>query len=79
MHNAGLFASKIVAECYSDVVHIAMEGLKELGVAVLLSSRVDLRSAEDHDGKRTLRTVDGRRVGAELVVRLHSFPFLSFN
>ncbi|KAG9125991.1 hypothetical protein FRC07_005299 [Ceratobasidium sp. 392] len=46
----------------------AMEGLKELGVTVLLSSRVDLRSAEDHDGKRTLRTVDGRRVGAELVL-----------
>lgn len=45
-----------------------MEGLKELGVSVLLSSRVDLRSAEDHDGKRTLRTVDGRRIGAELVL-----------
>ncbi|KAG8748717.1 hypothetical protein FRC10_000108 [Ceratobasidium sp. 414] len=48
----------------------AMEGLKELGVTVLLSSRVDLASAKDHDGKRTLQTVDGRRVGAELVVRL---------
>ncbi|KAH7340234.1 hypothetical protein B0J17DRAFT_568928 [Rhizoctonia solani] len=46
----------------------AMEGLKELGVSVLLSSRVDLNSAEDHDGKRTLRTVDGRRIGAELVL-----------
>ncbi|KAG8682090.1 hypothetical protein FRC09_017023 [Ceratobasidium sp. 395] len=46
----------------------AMEGLKDLGVTVLLSSRVDLHSAEDHDGKRTLRTVDGRRVGAELVL-----------
>ncbi|KAG8733837.1 kynurenine 3-monooxygenase, mitochondrial precursor [Ceratobasidium sp. 423] len=47
----------------------AMEGLRELGVSVLLSSRVDLNSAEDHDGKRTLKTVDGRRIGAELVVR----------
>ncbi|KAF8758419.1 Kynurenine 3-monooxygenase [Rhizoctonia solani] len=46
----------------------AMEGLKELGVSVLLSSRVDLNSAEDHDGKRTLKTVDGRRIGAELVL-----------
>lgn len=46
----------------------AMEGLKELGVTVLLSSRVDLKSAEDHNGKRTLRTIDGRRIGAELVL-----------
>ncbi|KAG8686945.1 hypothetical protein FRC08_012248 [Ceratobasidium sp. 394] len=47
----------------------AMEGLKELGVTVLLSSRVDLASAKDHDGKRTLQIINGRRVGAELVVR----------
>ncbi|KAG9099187.1 hypothetical protein FS749_001892 [Ceratobasidium sp. UAMH 11750] len=46
----------------------AMEGLKELGVSVLLSSRVDLASAKDHDGKRTLQIINGRRVGAELVL-----------
>jgi hypothetical protein len=63
------------------ILVIAMEGLKELGVSVLLSSRVDLNSAEDHDGKRTLKTVDGRRIGAELVVRTpdYCYPLWRFN
>ena len=71
MHNAGMLLALHKGNDSFERISTAMEGLKELGVTVLLSSRVDLKSAEDHNGKRTLRTVDGRRIGAELVVSVH--------
>ena len=50
---------------------VGMRVLSDLGVNVMLSSRVDLSTKT----KRTLRTCDGRFISAELIVR--PSPFVS--
>ena len=62
---------------FNDVVSSVMKAMSDLGVTVILDERLDLSTVADSQKKgaeRVVKTLKGREIAAELVVR---YPLIS--